>query len=181
MACVRSSYTSGSHRVAPPAPAHAHDVWRYQIPGPQKPCDEHPQCPSPRPQPRPRLLLRLLPPPLPLGAFIILQLSLQPRNNILHPGLALFKREIPTPIPPARFLIRLQRRPLPQLRELGLAKWFGCSRVLVCMQSRVWIVGTCDTPARQPVLNAWVEFCAQELFERAGLCPARVLGPWVGD
>ena len=38
--------------------------------------------------------------------LIILQLSLQPRNNILNTGLTLLKRKVPTPVPPSRFRIR---------------------------------------------------------------------------
>ena len=48
-----------------------------------------------------------------LGPIIVLKLSLQPRNNILDPGLAFLKREVPAPIPPSRFLIRFQRCPFP--------------------------------------------------------------------
>jgi hypothetical protein len=80
---------------------------------------------------RPRLpsnthnIIRLL-----LGFFVALilrlllvnKLPLQSRNNILNPGLALLKREIPAPVPPPRFSVRLQRRPLPQRRELRVAE-----------------------------------------------------------
>lgn len=67
------------------------------------------------------LSIPLLPITFLFGAIVILQLPPQPSNNILNPSLALLKRIIPTPIPPSCFLVRLQRRPFPQLRELCFA------------------------------------------------------------
>ena len=41
-----------------------------------------------------------------IALFIIFQLSLQPRNNILYTKLPFLKRKIPAPIPPSRLFVR---------------------------------------------------------------------------
>jgi hypothetical protein len=124
--------------------------------------------------------------PIPLFALtlllpvFILQLPPQPSNNILNPSLALLKRKIPTPVPPPRFLIRLQRRPFPQLRELCVAqrlmRGIGVGEIRRCG-------GLCAgcTAARDPVFDAGIEFCAEELFECVCLRSAWVFWAWVGD
>lgn len=116
-----------------------------------------------------------------LPIIIILQLPPQPSNNILNPRLALLKRKIPTPVPPPRFLVRLQRRPFPQLRELcvgqRLVRGIGVGEIGRCGG------GLCTgcTAARNPVFDAGIEFCAEELFEGVCLCSAWVFWAWVGD
>jgi hypothetical protein len=124
------------------------------------------------------ILLTLL-----LRPLIILQLPLQPRNNILNARLPLLKRIIPTPIPPPRLLIRLQRRPRPQLRQLRLTQL-----VLVLVlgngkgSGRSGLgLGTSFAAAGDPVFDARIELCAEELFECWGLRAAWVVRAWVGD
>lgn len=114
-------------------------------------------------------------------AIIILQLPPQPSNNILNPSLTLLKRKIPTPIPPSRFLIRLQRRPFPQLRELCFAQRFV--RGIGVGEIRLSCGGLCTSRAatRNPVFDAGIEFCAEELFKGICLCSAWVFWAWVGD
>lgn len=141
------------------------------------------------------ILTLLLLPRLPLLFFfflllitlIILQLPPQPRHNILNPSLALLQRKIPTPIPPPRLLIRLNRRPLPQLRQLGFTKRLvrrlrrgNRTRVRMCGVRRGQ-VGARFPAARDPVFDAGVEFCAEELLEGVGLRAAWVVRAWVGD
>ena len=128
------------------------------------------------PIPIPVLILTLLLP------IIVLQLPPQPSNNILNPSLALLKCKIPTPVPPPRFLVRLQRRPFPQLRELRIAQRF-MRGIGIGAEIRRPCGGLCTgcTAARNPVFDAGIEFCAEELLERVCLCSARVLWAWVGD
>lgn len=47
--------------------------------------------------------------------LIVLQLPLQPRNNTLNTPrpLPLLKREVPSPVPSPRLLVRFKRRPFP--------------------------------------------------------------------
>lgn len=105
-----------------------------------------------------------------LRPLIILQLPLQTRNDILNTSLTFFKREISTPIPPPRFLVCFQRRPLPQLGELRVAEGIRCGSF-------------CSSRAatRNPIFDARVEFGAEELFEGVCLCPAWVVRAWIGD
>ena len=112
--------------------------------------------------------------------IIILQLPPQPSNNILNPSLTLLKRKIPTPVPPPRFLIRLQRRPFPQLRELCVAQRLVRGIGVGEIGRSCGLCAGC-TAARNPVFDAGIEFCAEELFESVCLCSAWVFWPWVGD
>lgn len=128
------------------------------------------------------LRIPLLPITFLFGPIIILQLPPQPSNNILNPSLALLKRKIPTPIPPPRFLVRLERRPLPQLRELCFAQRF-VRGIRVGEIRRLSCGGLCTgcTTARNPVFDAGIEFRAEELFEDICLCSAWVFWTRVGD
>lgn len=113
-------------------------------------------------------------------AIVILQLPPQPSNNILNSSLALLKRKIPTPVPPSRFLVRLQRRPFPQFRELCFAQRFV--RGIRVGEIRLSCGGLCTgcAAARNPVFDAGIEFRAEELFEGVCLCSAWVFWAWVG-
>lgn len=117
-----------------------------------------------------------------LRPIIILQLPPQPSNNILNPSLALLKRKIPTPIPPPRFLIRLQRSPFPQFRELRFTQRFVRGIRVGEIRGRP-CGGLCAgcTAARNPVVDAGIEFCAEKLLEGVCLCSTWVFWAWVGD
>lgn len=128
------------------------------------------------------LPIPLLPLALLLRPIIILQLPFQPSNNILNPSFALLERKIPTPVPPPRFLVRLEGRPFPQLCELRIAQRFvrgigvGEIRRRRCGGLRAGCAA-----ARNPVFDAGIEFRSEELFEGVCLCSAGVFWAWVGD
>lgn len=127
------------------------------------------------------LRIPLLPLTFLFRAIVILQLPPQPSNNILNPSFPFLKRKIPTPIPPPRFLVRLQRRPFPQISELCFAQRFV--RRIRVGEIRLSRSGLCTgrAAARNPVFDAGIEFCAKELLERVCLCLAWVFWAWVRD